>query len=482
MIVKPPLPTFEEFESLPRVQRRELFNRLIGLIPRVEALEAQLAKNSSNSSKPPSSDGLKKTPQTQSSRQPSGKKPGGQPGHVGASLVHVDVVDLSMRHDPQNCGSCGKSLEGKAIVQTEARQVFDLPKLDLLVTEHLASTKRCSCGALTCGAFPGGVEAPVQYGSNVKGLAVYMSTYQFLPLARLGEFFSDLFGAKLSPATILSMVAKTASSVEQTVEAIKNAVIRSALAHFDETGLRCESRLMWLHSASNAKFTHYAVSLYRGSRAIDEIGILPFFRGNACHDAFASYFNYEECGHSLCNAHHLRELKFIYEQYGELWAKQMLDLLLRIKKAVDQRRTDGHASLTIRQLEKFDKKYDAILASGRRLHMAKGAPERVGKRGRKAQHKGKNLLDRLSFEWQMTLAFMYDFSIPFTNNQAERDIRMQKVKEKISGCFRTLASAKKFACIRSYISTARKQGHRILEALHAAAIGRPLALATHVGT
>ena len=268
------------------------------------------------------------------------------------SIKQIDQPDFAIKHQPLECGSCGKSLEDKAPIQTEERQVFDMPEMKVLVTAHVASTKRCVCGALTCGSFPAGVVGPVQYGANVQAIATYMSAYQFIPYARLSRLFSDLFGVALSPATAIRLVASTASSVESTVESIKSAVIASALAHFDETGLRCEKKLMWLHSASNELHTHYAVSLRRGKEAMDEIGILPLFKGKAVHDAWAPYFSYL-CGHFLCNAHHLRELRFIYEEYGETWAKRMSDLLMQIKVAVDRSKARDGTKLKQVQLRRF---------------------------------------------------------------------------------------------------------------------------------
>lgn len=444
---------------------------------RIDELEAQLAKNSKNSSKPPSSDGLKKPQQTKSSRKPSGKKTGGQPGHKGASLSQVENPDQIVIHPVTSCNGCGRSLASTKIDGLEKRQVFDLPPLNLIVTEHRAEQKSCLCGCVTTGTFPPEATAPVQYGPWVQALVVYLSTYQFIPYGRLKEFFSELFGVKMSPATMKRIMIVAVAKTAPTVEKIKNSIINSALAHFDETGMRVEELLHWLHSHSTSRLTYFAVSCFRGAKAMQEIGILPKFRGKAIHDAWAPYYWFEDCIHFLCNAHHLRELTFAFEQHKEKWAGRMHELLLEIHRTVFECKKNGKSALSQYMLNKFEAHYQAIITAGKKLHTHRGAPEQTGKRGRKKQHKGKNLLDRLDHNCDQVLGFMRDFSIPFTNNLAEGDIRMQKVKQKISGCFRTRAGANIFAHLRSYISTARKQGYPTLGAIHAALIDRPPTLA-----
>jgi len=477
----PKFPSFDEFRALPEIQQRDVYNNIVSLVlslhARVEALEAQLAKNSSNSSKPPSSDGHKKPPQTKSSRQPSGKKTGGQPGHKGSSLSQVENPDKIIVHPVASCDDCGASLADVKVDGVEKRQVFDLPPLNLIVTEHQAEQKTCTCGCVTTAAFPPEATAPVQYGPWVQALVVYLSVYQFLPYGRLKEFFSELFGVKLSPATMKRMLALASTKTASTVEKIKRAITSSTLAHFDETGMRIEQSLHWLHSHSTGLLTFYAISCFRGAKAMLEIGILPKFRGKAIHDAWAPYYIFEDCVHFLCNAHHLRELTFVFEQHREKWAGRMHALLLEIHRAVYEYKQSGKEALSRYLLEKFEAEYSQIITAGKKLHTHRGEPEQTGQRGRKKQHKGKNLLDRLDGNRDQVLGFMRDFSIPFTNNLAEGDIRMQKVKQKISGCFRTRAGANVFAHLRSYISTARKQGHPTLGAIHAALVNQPLALA-----
>lgn len=454
-----------------------LIDAVSDLTSRIEDLEAQLAKNSNNSSKPPSSDGLKKPQQTKSSRKPSGKKSGGQPGHKGASLSQVENPDQVVIHPVKSCDECGLSLASTKVDGFEKRQVFDLPPLNLIVTEHRAEQKSCSCGCVTVGKFPSDAKAPVQYGPWVQALVVYLNTYQFIPYGRLKEFFSELFGVKMSPATMKRILTVAATKTAPTVEKIKNSIINSALAHFDETGMRVEQSLHWLHSHSTCLLTYFAVSCFRGAKAMLEIGVLPKFRGKAIHDAWAPYYSFEDCFHFLCNAHHLRELIFVFEQHKEKWAGRMQILLLEIHRVVYENKQKGKKELSKYLLDKFETEYQQIITAGKKLHTHRGEPEQTGKRGRKKQFKGKNLLDRLDFNRDQVLGFMRDFTIPFTNNLAEGDIRMQKVKQKISGCFRTIVGANIFALLRSYISTARKQGHPTLGVIHAALINQPPELA-----
>ena len=467
---------FEEFKALSEGQQREFFGQLadtVGkLTERIKDLEGRLAKNSRNSSKPPSSDGLKKQEQTKSSRVSSGKKSGGQPGHKGAGLRQIDNPDHVVVHPVLACGGCGASLADVTVDGLEKRQVFDLPPLRLISTEHQAERKSCSCGCITTAAFPPEAAAPAQYGPWVQALVVYMSVYQFLPLGRLKDLFCELFGVRLSPATMKRMLAAAQAKTAPTVERIKNAIIASALAHFDETGMRVEKSLRWLHSHSTSLLTFFAISCFRGAKAMEEIGILPRFKGKAIHDGWKPYYSFEDCIHFLCNAHHLRELRFVFEQLKENWAGRMHALLLEMHRVVFDLKLKGDVALSPYMLKKFEAEYQLIILSGKAHHWRLGNPEQHGSRGRLKQHKGKNLLDRLDAYRDQVLGFARDFSVPFTNNLAEGDIRMNKVKQKISGCFRTKNGAVEFAHLRSYISTARKQGHAALASIHAALLGQ----------
>jgi transposase len=435
------------------------------------ALRARLETNSRNSGKPPSSDGPGLKPHPTSQRVPSGRKPGGQPGHVGHTIQLSVTPDAVQVHAPARCDGCGRSLDGMPALRRERRQVVDLPALRAWVVEHQATTACCpDCGAQTRGAFPPEVVAPVQYGPGVATLAVYLTQEQLLPLARTRAVLTEVFGCPVSEGTLERAVADCHERLAATEAAIKHGVTRAAVAHFDETGVNMKGTTAWLHVASTPHLTFYAVHKKRGRAALDAIGVVPQFRGRAVHDGLTSYGQYTQCAHALCNAHHLRELTFVAEQLGQRWATDLKGLLREIKQAVDDARTHDLAGLTVDVQHAFARRYDAALEEGLQVNPP---PPPTGKRGRPKRGKAGSLVDRLRTHKEETLAFMADLTIPFDNNQAERDIRMTKVREKISGCFRTPTGAERFCRIRGYISTLRKQGIPILAALNQAIIGNP---------
>jgi len=452
-------------------QVRALEKQGVEQVAMIQALQDQLAKNSRNSGKPPSSDGLQK-PRSRSLRQKTGRRSGGQQGHQGQTLQQVEQAEHAQVHQVSTCPHCATDLHRIALRGYEKRQVFDVPPVRLEVTEHRAEIKVCPrCRQRVKGTFPAEVTQPVQYGPRIKAQVAYLNNYQLLPWARICEMVGDFYSHTPAEALVWEanrmIVAQTASSRH----AIKQQLIAAAVVHCDESGLRVARKLHWLHVNSTDRLTHYAVHPKRGPQAMQAIGILPTCQGRAVHDHWQSYFTFEQCQHALCNAHHLRELQFIVEQYQQKWAQQMSSLLLDIKAAVERARP-LQTSLPPAQIAAFDRCYDELLTEGLAVNPPPETPP-PKKRGRQKQSPPKNLLDRLQQRKPQVLAFMYDFGVPFDNNLAERDIRMVKVKQKVSGAFRTDSGAETFCAIRSYISTVRKHGLNVLEALYDALLGSP---------
>jgi transposase len=437
----------------------------------VQALQEQLKKDSHNSHRPPSSDRFHRQPK--SLRQKSGKKGGGQPGHPGTSLKLSPTPDTVIVHAVEQCEHCRGDLRKVKSVQVERRQVLDLPPQRLLVIEHQAEQKCCPrCQQISSASFPEQVSAPVQYGAAIGAVGVYLVQQQLLPYERACEVMQDLLGPRMSERTLQALVQRCAERLEPVEAQIKAALSQAEVLHQDETGLYVAGKRQWMHVSATKQLTHYAVHVKRGHDALDAIGILKDFGGVSVHDGWQSYWRYA-CQHGLCNVHHLRELIFLQEERQQIWAGQMKDLLLAMKSAVEQARAQGRQSLPPREVQDWKTRYQVLLQEGYQANPPDPPPE-VSKKGRRKQSPARNLLDRLSTHQDAVLAFLENFAVPFDNSLAERDIRMVKVQQKVSGCFRSVAGAQAFCRIRGYLSTLRKQGMPVLTALEQALVGHPV--------
>jgi transposase len=454
-----------EFRRL-EAENAALRAQLVAVLAELQELKGRLAKDSHNSSKPPSSDGLKRKPR--SLRQKSGKKPGGQPGHLGHTLPLVELPDAVVVHRPAVCGACQTPLEGLAAERVDRRQVRDLPPVRLVVTEHRAERVRCPhCHVLSPAAFPDGVEAPAQYGPGVRALAVYLSQQQLLPFARVRAVLSEVVGCPLSVGTVVSLVQRCATALADAEAETKSALLAAPVLHVDETPVRVNGQWQWVHVCSTAGRTHFGLHPQRGSTATEALGILPHFPGTAIHDGWTPYWHYRTCRHALCNVHHLRELTWVAEHLQQPWAQALKDLLLEMRAAVATARAAGAEHLVADQRAHLVARYHELLCEGVRANPLPPPPPGPSKPGRRKQPPARNLLDRLFQHQHEVLAFLDDFAVPFDNNQAERDLRMLKVQQKISGTFRSPAGAVAFCRIRGALSTWHKAGAALLARLQA---------------
>ncbi|MGH2843865.1 MAG: IS66 family transposase [Solirubrobacteraceae bacterium] len=449
-------PSYEELEALVVELRAELVE-----------LKTQLAANSRNSSRPSSTDGFSKPvvdPKKRSLRRSSGRKQGGQEGHGGARLDRAAVPDGTVEHPPERCDGCGRDLgAAESVPGGESRKVFDVPQQRVLgVIEHVTTLRRCECGQVSCGEFPAGVAAPTQYGSRVRALGVYLHVFQHLPYDRACQALADLVGAAVSTGTLTDWVTAAAAGLCDFDERLRALLTDAPVAHFDETGARIAGRLGWVHSASTSTLTRYTAHERRGSQAIDHANVLPGFHGVAVHDGWAPYRNYTDCDHGLCNIHHLRELQAAIEA-GHAWPIAMSCLLMDTKTLIEHANAAGQDSLSPQAVRELADSYQAVIGMGHDEHPATTAKKT----------KAHNLLIRLERHQADVLRFAHDFRVPFGNNQAEQDIRMVKLQQKISGCWRTQDGARRFLTIRSYLSTARKNGIGALHALDALTTGTP---------
>lgn len=440
------------------------------LTTRVVELERQLKTNSQNSSKPPSQDVYAK-PAPKSLRRKTGQKQGKQPGTPGANLKMVASPDKVIDHRPSVCTGCGKGLRHRPDVGVVRRQVHDLPEIAPVVTEHRLHQRRCGCGALTTAAAPAEATGPACYGPNLTALTAYLLTYQHLPLARAAELLADVVGMTVSTGWVASVLGRVAPGLEPFLKATRAAVQAAPVAHFDETGLRVLGKNRWLHSASTMWLTVYFLHDKRGRDAIDAFGILDGFAGVAVHDGYHSYRTYD-LTHALCNAHHQRELQAAAETHpDQTWPAAISAILDELNAAAHTARELDLPHIPPEVLDPLTSRYDTQIRAGLDLHLRNHTGHPQG--GRPRQSPARRLLERLEKYRDDVLRFAFDLTVPFTNNQAERDIRMTKTQLKISGGWRTNHSATTWLTVRSYVSTVRKHGHNALTALHDAITGNP---------
>jgi len=450
-----------EANRILQAQLAELVERNGTLEARIVDVEARLRSNSRNSSKPPSSDGYTK-PAPKSRRRRSGRKPGKQPGTPGQHLAQVADPDVIITHTPERCGGCGGDLAGAPVTGVVRRQVFDLPPTALVATEHIAEQRRCCCGTETSAAFPAEATAPACYGPGLRAYVCYLVVRQHIPVARVAELLRDAWGAPVSTGTVATMVREGAGLLAAFLASVRDQLGGSEVVHADETGLRVEARLNWVHSVSTDALTLYHLDPRRGTAAMDAMGVLEHCTGVLVHDGWAPYRQYPNVSHALCNAHHLRELEAAAEIAGQWWATDMTTLFAETWQLVLAAKDEGSGALPDDERARIRAAYRVIIAAG---HIANVPPPPTGRRGRPKRSKAANLLARLDAYETDVLRFASDFRVGFDNNLAERDIRMVKVQQKVSGGFRSFEGAQAWLAIRSYLSTAAKNGVNVLHAL-----------------
>ena len=463
----PPLPSYEELLA----ENVQLRAGLVQALAEIEELKARLGMTSKNSSKPPSADGLAK-PAPKSLRGKAKRGPGRPKGQMGFTLSPVDVPDHEQTHEPVACCGCGAGLDGAAVVGCERRQVFDLPPLRLEVTEHRLISRACSCGVITKAAAPAGVNAPVQYGSRLAGVGVYLFHGQFLSKSRTCQALADLFGATIAASTLVSWVRRIAAQLtSKVIPGIVDRIAGSAVAHFDETGFRAAGSLHWMHSASTPTDVLLSVHARRGVKGMDAAGVLPRFAGTAVHDAWAPYDTYTHATHALCNAHALRELIYVIDTappaVADL-AAQGAEAMVAVKDLVDHARAGDTQPDPDRMAHQRHLQRSAVV-------LGKNA---TAGRATKLERKYNSLFTRLIDRWDDYQRYTTDPAVSFDNNPAEQTIRMPKLRIKVSGCLRTLTGAEEFAAIRSYTATATRHGQNMLDVLIQAADSNPWIPAT----
>ncbi len=446
--------------------------QIAALQPQVAELQSRLNKNSRNSSKPPSSDGLNK-PAPKSMRVAGENPTGGQKGHPGRTLSQATEPDKIVVHNvPDQCQACHQELPFAYVGET--RQVFDLPSLRFEVTEHHAMQAICSCGHIHTAEFPAGVNATVQYGPRAQAAMVHLNQNHAVSVQRTAALMKDLFDLPVSQATVIKAAAASAAILQPTVDAIGQAAVNADVLHADETGLRVAKKLHWLHVLATDTLSWMGCHPKRGAEAFDALALLHQFKGVLVHDGWIPY-KALQCQHALCNQHHLRELTYLLEEQDQAWAGDMIELLTHANHLDNVNCADGQSpqyssqkyQTEVRELRDL---YEAILAQA---EVDNPVVPSTGKRGRPKQSKATNLIGRLRDYSDDVWRFMTQPDVPFTNNLAEQTVRMPKVKQKVSGCFRTLPGAQTYCVIRSYAATMHKQGANIFESLVAAFKGAP---------
>ena len=462
--------TEAEARSIYHQGEEAVVSKLMEFDTRLKRLEEIINMNSGNSSKPPSTDNKFKN-RNKKAKSSSNKKRGGQKGHEGKSLKIVSNPDVVEHLFPKTCECCKEVLESEESVQCEKRQVFDLPEVKMEIKEYQAHSIRCSgCKSITKASFPKGIKTNTQYGANLKSFVSYLNVYQMLPYERIVEMIEDLSSHKIGRGSIYNFLNTQYEQLESFETCLKASLLKEKVLHSDETGIKIKGKLHWVHIVSSSRLSYYMPHEKRGRIAMDEMEILPKYQGILVHDHWRPY-NHYLCKHSYCNAHILRELNAVTEKENFLWSEGMHKLLTRMNNSVHKAKEEGKNHLSAYKLKFFSRDYKKIIQSAEKYYPP-ATKQKNPIKGRPKQEKGKNLLDRLVKYQTETLLFSYNFFVPFTNNLAERDLRMIKVKEKISGSFASFHGAEIFSRIKSYISTLKKNNLPILQGLKNALEGK----------
>lgn len=443
-----------------RTASRELKSSINSLITITTALVDRLAVTSANSSKPPSQDPnrIRKTRIDKGIKR-NKKKPGGQAGHTGTTLEKIDNLN-DYDYVSEEILIDKKSIPAGTYKQVgfETRQVFDI-KISTFIHEYKAEILEDEKGNQYVAKFPDDVKKAVQYSNEVKAKSVYMSQFQLIPFARVADYFNHQLGLGISKASVFNFNKEAFLKLEMFEAWARVELLHSPFNHADETGININGKRIWLHTLSSAYVTLYHPDEKRGTEAMDRMGILQFYKGILCHDHWKPYYKYLFL-HALCNAHHLRELKFAFEEDAQEWAKKMHKLLSKMNEEVQ---ASKNGTLSKERIKYFQKRYRSILNKGKtECPLIKKAK---GKKGKQKKSKSRNLLERLIKFEDDTLRFIKESIVSFTNNQGENDLRMTKVQQKISGCFRSMDGAEMFCRIRGYLVTCRKHGVKPTEAL-----------------